>query len=312
MGRFVYLICGTLLLTGCLATEREVLAVNHLVEMKDELVTKKPLIWTITLHDERGELEDVIIKLNDYGYDVAQKDDWQLDEALLRTTIKRLAKQIDQKMINPSINEQGEVIEGQKQVVLLEDELLASLLSLEHYENELSLPIIENEPTVAVEDLEGIFNEVIGSYSTRFNAGVRGRSKNIAISAEAISYYVLGPGDEFSFNGVVGERTRERGYQEAIEIVNKEFVVGIGGGICQTSSTLFNAIDDAGLEVIERTSHSKDIGYVPPNRDATVSWGGPDFKFKNPYQIPVILRSKVSLDTGKIIVEVLAKEKISN
>ena len=80
--------------------------------------------------------------------------------------------------------------------------------------------------------------------------------------------------------------------------------MGIGGGICQTSSTLFNAVDQAGLEMIERYTHSREVGYVPAGRDATVSWGGPDFRFRNPFSYPVLIRSSVDKQRGEIQVTV--------
>ncbi|GAE25675.1 vancomycin B-type resistance protein VanW [Halalkalibacter wakoensis JCM 9140] len=80
--------------------------------------------------------------------------------------------------------------------------------------------------------------------------------------------------------------------------------MGIGGGICQTSSTLFNAVDKAGLEMIERITHSRDIGYVAPGRDATVSWGGPDFRFKNPHSYPILIKSEVNVNSGELVVRV--------
>ncbi len=87
--------------------------------------------------------------------------------------------------------------------------------------------------------------------------------------------------------------------------------MGIGGGICQTSSTLYNAVEGAGLEMIERYSHSREVGYVPAGRDATVSWGGPDFQFKNAHQFPVILRTEVSHEQGELTIKVLS-HKVSN
>ena len=90
---------------------------------------------------------------------------------------------------------------------------------------------------------------------------------------------------------MVGERTEARGYQPAYEIINKELVMGIGGGICQTSSTLFNAVDQIGIRITERHHHSLNIGYVPTGRDATVSYGTLDFKFQNTSGIPFLIKT---------------------
>lgn len=87
-------------------------------------------------------------------------------------------------------------------------------------------------------------------------------------------------------------RTPDKGYMKAPVIVRGELSEGVGGGICQVSSTLFNAVDRAGLEIVQRYSHSRRVPYVPPGRDATVSWGGPDLRFQNKYNQPVLIRAK--------------------
>lgn len=263
---------------------------------------KKPAIWNVKLTDPRTN-ESVVISLNDFGY---FSDYDGIDEQLVEAYSKQLAKTIDQTMINPTIDPSGAIISGQNRIILAEQELVEKIMTLDYREQEIILPIYETEPTVKEEELEGILDFELGSYTTYFNPNVTGRSHNIKLSAEAIQHHVLGQGDIFSFNKTVGERTVERGYKEAKEIVNNEFVMGIGGGICQTSSTLFNAIDAAGLEVIERYTHSREIGYVPANRDATVSWGGPDFVFTNPYPFPILIKTEVLLNKGQITVKVFA------
>ncbi|WP_216831669.1 VanW family protein [Alkalihalobacterium elongatum] len=264
---------------------------------------KKPIKWEVTLIDERTDEQQSIL-LNDFGY----IPNLELDGVALAQFAAKLARTIDQPMRNPTIDLNGNIISGQNQVILSEKELVSKVQQLDYRDREVILPIYEKEPNVSEDQLANILDVSIGSFSTHFNPSVEGRSVNIKLSAEAIQHYVLGPGDQFSFNNVVGQRTVERGYREAKEIVNEEFVMGIGGGICQTSSTLFNAIDAAGLEVVERYTHSREIGYVPANRDATVSWGGPDFVFTNPYNFPVLLKTNVSLSSGKITVEVFSSQ----
>ncbi len=84
---------------------------------------------------------------------------------------------------------------------------------------------------------------------------------------------------------------------------------GIGGGICQVSSTLFNAVDKAGMEITQRYTHSKRVSYVPPGRDATVSWHGPDFTFKNGYNQPILLRAKTV--GGMVVVQVFSSDRVN-
>lgn len=157
----------------------------------------------------------------------------------------------------------------------------------------VQVPIIYSKPLLTTKQVRRLKEKHISSYTTRFNPKNRNRSHNIYLSAKAIDHHILLPGQIFSFNQVVGQRTIQKGYRQAKVIVKGEYSEGIGGGICQTSSTLFNSVDRAGLEIIERVSHSKRVTYVPKKRDATVSWGGPDFRFKNQLNEPILIVSKV-------------------
>lgn len=121
---------------------------------------------------------------------------------------------------------------------------------------------------------------VIGSYTTRTSANAI-RNKNIKLACEALNGIILRPGEEFSFNDVVGERTEEKGYGAAAAYNNGEVVQEIGGGVCQVSTTLYNAVTKAGLKTTSRQSHTFEPTYVTPGQDATISWGGPDYKFAN-------------------------------
>lgn len=156
----------------------------------------------------------------------------------------------------------------------------------------IQIPLIAIQPKVNSELLSEIRVRPIGQYTTHFNAANTSRSHNISLAAQALNNYVVFPGEIFSFNQVVGPRTKEKGYERAKIIVRGEYSEGIGGGICQVSSTLFNAVDRAGLRITQRFSHSKHVSYVPPGRDATVSWYGPDFQFQNNYNQPVLLRTR--------------------
>ncbi|OLS39920.1 VanW family protein [Bacillus sp. MRMR6] len=161
-----------------------------------------------------------------------------------------------------------------------------------HKMTELELPIRPIYPRVDSELLSEIRSKRIGRYLTSFNPRNRMRTTNIDLAVEAINNYVVFPGETFSFNRVVGKRTVEKGYKKAKVIVRGEFAEDIGGGICQVSSTLFNAVDNAGLQITQRFSHSRNVSYIPPGRDATVSWYGPDFEFLNNYNQAVLIRAK--------------------
>lgn len=150
------------------------------------------------------------------------------------------------------------------------------------------IPLQIEEPETTLEDIEAeLFSDVIGEYSTKFNAGDASRSKNIALATNKINGTVLAPDEIFSYNDVVGERSYSEGFETASVYVNGETVPGIGGGICQVSSTLFNAAVFANLEIVERVNHQLTVSYVPLGRDATVDYGNIDFRFRNTTGYPI-------------------------
>jgi len=145
---------------------------------------------------------------------------------------------------------------------------------------------------------------IIAGYFTRLVNSPSGRTNNIILSSAKISGKILPAGEIFSFNQTVGPRTVQNGYQNAKIFAGKKVVNGIGGGICQTSSTIYNAALEAGLQIVERYPHSLKVVYAPPHRDATVSWGGADMKFRNTSGFPLKLLCKVE---NGYVMAVLAK-----
>lgn len=172
----------------------------------------------------------------------------------------------------------------------------------------LEIPLQLIYPKVDSELLGEIRNEKIGEYVTSFNSYNQGRTNNIFLATKSINNFVLFPGESFSFNKVVGKRTSVKGYLPATVISKGELSEDIGGGICQVSSTLFNAVDNAGLKVIKRFSHSRPVNYIPPGRDATVSWNGPDFVFKNNYNQPILIQAKTL--GNKLTIELYSSDVI--
>jgi len=152
---------------------------------------------------------------------------------------------------------------------------------------------VEPKITTAVAKGMGI-KERISTYTTTYAASNKPRVNNIHTLADAIDGALIPPGGTFSFNGTVGPRTAAKGYQEAPAIVNGELVPQLGGGICQVGTTVFNSVFESGLAVVERKNHSLYISHYPKGRDATVSWGGPDFKFKNDTATWVLLATGYS------------------
>ncbi|MFB9274997.1 VanW family protein [Cohnella cellulosilytica] len=174
----------------------------------------------------------------------------------------------------------------------------------------LQPPLKTIYPRVDSELLASLKEKMIGHYTTYYNSNNKSRSHNIDLAAKALNNRYVFPGESFSFNETLGERTAGKGYKRAKIIVRGEVAEGIGGGICQVSSTLFNAVDRAGMTIVRRYSHSRNVPYVPPGRDATVSWYGPDFVFSNPYDHPVLIRSFAG--GGQTTVLIYSADEIHN
>ena len=138
------------------------------------------------------------------------------------------------------------------------------------------------------------FPDMLSTYSTNYSTRDRDRTTNLQLAASKINGTVLMPGETFSYNQVVGERTISAGYKEAPIYVSGEVVDGLGGGICQITSTLYNAVLYANLEIVERSNHQFVPSYVSASRDATVVYGSIDFKFKNNRDYPIKLVCSVS------------------
>lgn len=138
------------------------------------------------------------------------------------------------------------------------------------------------------------FPYLISEFSTKYDASNKNRSENLAIAAGKIDGTVLMPGEEFSFNQIVGKRTIEEGYKDAKIYQDGKVVDGLAGGICQISSTLYNAVVKANLEVTERRNHSFTTSYIKAGQDATVVYGVIDFKFKNSRTYPIKISASVN------------------
>ncbi|WP_274362543.1 VanW family protein [Paenibacillus thermotolerans] len=155
------------------------------------------------------------------------------------------------------------------------------------------MPMYEEEPKVTVESLkaEGI-ERVIASFSTSFASSAAGRKHNVTSTASVVNDTVLPPGDVFDYAKVIAETEKQYGYREAPVILNGKLVPGIGGGICQVSTTIYNAVLRAGLEIVERRNHSLPIGYVPVGQDATFSNGNINFKWRNSTGKHLLIRTE--------------------
>ncbi|MCO7125851.1 VanW family protein [Sporolactobacillus shoreicorticis] len=207
--------------------------------------------------------------------------------------VDHIAQKVDRAPLNAKIDDQGAIIPGKNGHKLYRSAFKNHFYRYyySHGSAKMRVPLIKDYPKVDAELLAHICVQRISSYATFFNAGNESRAHNIDLAAKALDSHVVFPNETFSFNQTVGMRTKKKGYRSAPIIVRGEFSEGVGGGICQVSSTLFNAADRAGLKIVERYSHSRRVPYVPSGRDATVSWYGPDFRFKNTYNQPILIRA---------------------
>lgn len=160
-------------------------------------------------------------------------------------------------------------------------------------EKEYMIPLKITKPNITLKELgKEAFPNKLATYTTRYNPTNRNRSNNVELSTKKINGVILMPEEVFSYNKTVGERTITKGYKEAGAYAGGKVIQDVGGGVCQTSSTLYNVALLANLEIVDRTNHQFLTSYVAEGRDATVTWGGIDFKFKNTRTYPIKIEAK--------------------
>jgi vancomycin resistance protein YoaR len=155
------------------------------------------------------------------------------------------------------------------------------------------LTLIKKKPPVATESLNGI-NARLGRFETRFNPGHMKRTKNMRLAIGRIDGTILPPGKTFSLNDTVGPRTQSSGFRTAVIFKDRGMAYDIGGGVSQVTGTLFNAALLAGLPIVTYRTHTQPVAYLPVGRDATVTWGAFDMKFKNSTDAPIIISYKLT------------------
>lgn len=174
---------------------------------------------------------------------------------------------------------------------------------------ELQLAVAETPPQVRSADLHDLdVSHVLASWETRYsNAAIdNDRTYNLKVGADKLNGYILRPGQVFSFNGAVGDRTEKEGYRVAPVIQGGELIDGLAGGMCQIASTLHAAAFFAGLDIVRSTPHSRPSSYIPMGLDSTVVYPSVDLKLKNPYDFPIVVHYMVN--QGSVKVELLGKQ----
>lgn len=172
---------------------------------------------------------------------------------------------------------------------------------LEENKEEYIIPLKITHPEITTDKIgsEG-FPDLLAEFSTNYNPGAKDRTTNLKLASNKINNTVVLPGETFSYNKVVGKRTTAAGYKEAPSYAGGKVVNDIGGGICQITSTLYNAVVFANLDIVSRSNHQFVPSYVKAGRDATVVYGAIDFKFKNTRKYPIKIKSTVSGGVARV------------
>ncbi len=172
----------------------------------------------------------------------------------------------------------------------------------------LTFTFDETQPEVTKEQLEAVlFKDTLYSFGSVYDASASGRTTNLRLACQAIDGTVLQPGETFSFNDVVGERTAEKGYQEGVIYISGNSEPALGGGVCQVASTIYYCAMYADLEIVHREPHMFFVTYVPGGLDATVYWGSIDFQFKNSTNYPLRIDAEVS--GGKVNIALVGTDE---
>ncbi|OPX84699.1 MAG: Vancomycin B-type resistance protein VanW [Pelotomaculum sp. PtaB.Bin104] len=223
------------------------------------------------------------------------------DEEKLEQRVKELTKGLTVEPVDATFyisgNDNVTIVPAKEGIGVDQEKLkkeLAQVLA-ENKQLAVELALVTKAPSRSTTMVEAMgVNGLLAGYFTNFDASKISRSYNINVAAKAFDEQIILPGQEVSFNQLVGPRSSEAGYKNAPVIVNDELVEGLGGGVCQVSTTLYNCVLLAGLEIVERYNHSLPVSYIPIGRDATVVYDVLDFKFRNSTDSSIFVKAYVT------------------
>jgi len=229
---------------------------------------------------------------------------YDFDEATFNKNFESLVEKMQKKPQNATFQvqkDQIDIIPSESGYRVDQTELKALITDMTRqnkFKSKITLPYQVEHPDVKTEDIEEKnITDLRASYCTHFNPHEEGRVHNIQLAAETLDYYEIPPGGYFSFNNVIGNTTKEKGYREAPIMVGDRLQPGIGGGICQVSSTLYNVFLEGDLKIIERYNHNMLVDYIEPGRDATIAYYTYDLVVRNEDTHPMLISAKVKNDT---------------
>lgn len=226
--------------------------------------------------------------------------DFKYDEAKLTEYENKLTEMVNQNAKNATININGgniSVIEGQDGRAIEKDKMVdlvkESINANPEANTVVEVPVEVTKPKITKEMLSKV-DGVIGSFTTSYTSSNADRSANVEIATKTVNGTILMPGETFSYNNTLGERTTDKGYRDGAAYIGNKVEMVTGGGICQVSTTLYRAVLRAGIMPTERHNHSMTTTYSGPSEDATVAWGSLDYQFKNPYDFPIYIQGYTS------------------
>lgn len=286
-------------------------------EARAEILKKYPWGMEVTFEGDTYQvanlMEEKVNLLLDEIYRGTPRESYTLDTSGLEEAVKAqaaaAAAKWDKAAKNGSISKYEPsndtfVFEGESTGISVDQEKLAqdiaAALKAKKFDAAITASASQVQPEISVASAKEKY-KTIGTYTTKTTANKK-RNTNVRLACEALNGTIVQPGQEISFNDTVGERTEAKGYQGAAAYNNGEVVQEIGGGVCQVSTTLYNAVLKAGLKISVRRSHTFEPSYVTPGQDATVSWGGPDFKFINNSNTAIGIRARYADQTCTVSV----------
>lgn len=237
------------------------------------------------------------------------------DEEPIKNLVSQIEKDVHVDKRNATLTKNGsqfivtnEIIGKNLNVQALLDDINSKVSTTEEGNVESTAEILDDVPSRTKAALSKV-NTIIGSATTTFGTGDVSRVTNIRIGAQTLNGIVLMPGEQFSFNTTIGDTTPDKGYQQGGVYIGDKLEMGYGGGICQVSSTLHNAVLKSGIIPDQRTNHSMPVGYIPAGMDATIAYGYIDYVFSNPYSYPIYLEGYTY--NGKVTFNIYSNSSVN-
>ncbi|MGM0884168.1 MAG: VanW family protein [Bacillota bacterium] len=229
------------------------------------------------------------------AFDAAVRKQWSWIEKSETKNASRTITDDDKVVYEPHVDayrlDLGKLIDEVDEWVVLEKEQIGNPVE-QAFEAELPVALIHPEITLEKLKNEGVERKII-EFTTDFQTSAEGRAYNVTVTAKALNDWVLAPDEVFDYGKLIARAEDLYDYREAPVILNGKLVPGIGGGICQVSSTLYNAVLRSGLEIVERRNHSLPVAYLPIGQDATYAGGAINFRFKNTTGKHMVIRTEV-------------------